>query len=126
MRYRFKFRVWSHKQKKMYNWSDIIKMTNSCYALFVDNRALGEGLWYIQQCTGLKDKNGKLIYEGDIVKFKTIQNLWAKGKVVFTESCALFEIRYGTDFNNWELMDKYQYEVIGNIYENPDLLENTD
>ena len=65
---RFRFRVWSFQQKRMYYWNEIINMTNSCYSLFVDNRELGEGLWDIQQSTGLKDINEAIIYEGDIVR----------------------------------------------------------
>lgn len=115
---RFKFRVWSEKQKKMYFWSDIIKMTNFGYALFIDNRALGEGLWFKQQSTGLKDKNGKLIYEGDVVEREDIQGK-KRGVVVFDKEALQFR---ATNMSLYSLI--HRAEVIGNIYENPELLES--
>ena len=78
------------------------------------------------QSTGLKDKNGKLIYEGDII------NIWCKNftknqisEVKFCKERAAFTFDYNTDFGNIVpcTMEKTEIEVIGNIYENPELLE---
>ncbi len=78
------------------------------------------------QCTGLKDKNGKLIYEGDII------NIWCKNftknqisEVKFCKERAAFTFDYITDFERIVpcTMDKTEIEVIGSIYENPELLE---
>jgi len=68
----------------------------------------------LQQFTGLKDKNGKEIYEGDIIVDSF--NHCEKGKVV--ENTAEFWwdfIEYG--------LDQAELEVIGNIYENPELIK---
>lgn len=128
---RLKYRVWSTEQKKMYDWSDCIKKgPNFIYGMFIDHRMLGKGCWCIQQCTGRKDKNGKLIFEGDIVQ---VPNNWDKfgmmsgerREVYFYEGgFRLKPRRIGRGRGYW-LEDVENFEVIGNIYENPELLEGS-
>lgn len=72
-----------------------------------------------EQCTALKDKNGRLIYEGDIVKFK-ISSIKCVGAVRWDE-------RTGGWLKDKTGQPLHTYiksvEVIGNIHENPELLE---
>lgn len=80
---------------------------------------------HIMQFTGLKDVNGKDIYEGDIVEYFGFYE-HDTAKIVFTDGCfALDNIRY--TFATETFFDFFAHEtnaliIIGNIYENPELL----
>lgn len=73
----------------------------------------------IMQCTGLKDKNGKLIYEGDIVKDLIIPEIFYIVK--WFNSGFYLESTISGSFLKF---NDTQQEVIGNIYENPELLKD--
>lgn len=77
----------------------------------------------ICQCTGLKDKNGKLIWENDIVKFKRSDDKEFVGEISYVEHYgAFFVIHSGCSDN--QLYAFGDYEVIGNVFDNPELLES--
>jgi uncharacterized phage protein (TIGR01671 family) len=79
----------------------------------------------LMQYTGLKDKNGKEIYEGDIVEC-TQQGQSQKGEVNFKDG--MFNWEYKKDELSWlyGVTLKWDGEIIGNIYENPELLKQND
>lgn len=76
--------------------------------------------YVLMQCTGLKDKNGKLIYEGDICKYKFEEIGEQKAIIYFSKELCSFLAKPLNDFQYTRIND---CEVIGNIYENADLLE---
>lgn len=89
----------------------------------------------VGQYTGLEDKNGRRIFEGDIVRFTSDPIRYSEcGTVVFRKGC--YEIEYLPEYSNvpyyhrigkvgtWREMNAsgtitYEYEVIGNIHDNP-------
>ena len=85
----------------------------------------------IGQCTGLKDKNGKLIYEGDVLRYRKEEynDEWKKSKVVWSgdydyPAFDIDDIQFDTSNGlSYLIGDNWEFEVIGNIYENPELLE---
>lgn len=88
----------------------------------------------IMQCTGLKDKNGKLIYEGDILRVIGNRDTSGYGVVEYLQAgCQFFVNGYLNNPSPYHPRKKGEFyqqlqewlctEVIGNIYENTELLE---
>jgi hypothetical protein len=148
-----KFRAWNKERKVMFTPE---KYDDQEYLMIgIDGELLGvdsccwdggcsayntwtEGNpWIVMQYTGLKDKNGKGIYEGDVIRYKYLPG---KG---FWNCDKMHIIKWGSTgfkmeplpnkggFNGWlcSLPGAYMpscqelFEVIGNIYSNPELLE---
>ncbi len=110
-----KFRAWDESQKYMaYQGTPDLETIQSFFHHFGDEN--------LMQFTGLKDKNGKEIYEGDFIKDK--EHIYI---VSWHDEMATFVIkRKGWMFNHFfkEGLDNNDCEVAGNIYENTDLWKN--
>ena len=113
-----KFRVWEERENAYDTWSYILdangNLFRNAYGALIE---CDKKDYIIEQYTGLKDKNGKEIYEGDLVSVrnKNRKNEYDIGVVEFGK--AAFRCPF--------LLGKYhsgQVEVIGNIHENADLL----
>lgn len=129
-----KFRVWNKNDKKMINWKTMydasIFLNVGCQGIFIDERP--EHIF--MQCVGLPDKSSTLIYEGDIVKNDIAKGVVKLGNPDFLKDsqCSMFywEMTEWIDQTHFVFEDDVftefkNVEILGNVYENPELLEVT-
>ena len=150
-----KYRAWDSAKKEMFK--DTFAITESGQVVVVEQESVASSPDYvfverlvIMQSTGLKDKNGKEIFEGDILKFNDEWNEYCHegyvdgsvegvnyvevvkgeacfefGKTRYPES-SLFIYMEDEHLSFAELVkDKdFEFEIIGNIYKSPELLED--
>jgi len=76
----------------------------------------------VQQFTGLKDKTGKDIYEGDILASSYSRDTTGKD-IVYTKQIVEYEIDHYTGVSKHELLFIEKAVIIGNIYQNPELIK---
>ena len=123
-----KFRAWTEVGEVMYY--DVYPFKDDTLLLSYDEIAFDEvpaSDFILMQSTGLKDKNGKEIYEGDIVKYEAGCNTVTE-EVAYDKNFAGFGVRDAdidiifTFLQLADVVDLISLEVVGNIYQNPELL----
>ena len=90
--------------------------------IYIGDSVLGLNQVTLMQSTGLFDKNDKEIFEGDIVRFHTPQ-LATIGVVEFDKNEACFKVRNDFGGHYVTMFHTRYFEVIGDIYQNPELAE---
>lgn len=138
----FKFRVYDKTTDEMYR---VGKETQLVIGMEEENRW---SLWteegmicdcddaVLMQYTGLKDKNGKEIYEGDIVQYLDgyetstesgydCEEFNNRGVIFFDNECGRYDVTNKEGLSYDDLFDcGVDFIVLGNIYKNPDLIPN--
>lgn len=121
---RFKFRVWDKRQNEYIESPNPMPLlqANGLLAYF-NNNPKAMDFYVVEFSTGLKDKNGKLVFENDVIKADIDFDLNGRvnliRKVVFSKSA--FCLEYPNDI--LEINKYHNIEVIGNIHQNSELLE---
>ena len=119
-----KFRAWTGERMEydflLYSYSNEVYLSD-------ENEQLEVKPWTLMQYTGLKDKNGVEIYEGDVVRiddtnwgyggeYDKLNDSYLYKEISFEDAC--FCLKDGLELYNYK-----DCEVIGNIHENPNLLD---
>ncbi|WP_169753598.1 YopX family protein [Campylobacter mucosalis] len=120
-----KFRAWDKKNKRWVSHNSLLNETEvSASVLTPPKLTIKHPNWDIMQYTGFTDINNTEIYEGDIVKFEIPFHI-ASTKIarIFFENGA-FKIDLGIKTDFLERYANVGLEVVGNIYETPELLKD--
>ena len=139
-----KFRAWDFEQKKMiYNveqtYDDNCRGKGGCYGDCCFGEVLENVALEVMQYTGFKDDEGRDIYEGDILHvrerchgftvLRSEADNWSeyKGRILFKDGCffclSKFDMDLLGDLMHWNDVDEADIRIIGNRYENPELME---
>ena len=114
---RFQFRAWDTVACR-YEY----EIQYSLFDYYID-----DDRYVIEQCTGLKDKSGRLIYEGDIISGEDLTDIYdgivGVAEVRWNDESAEYGVYLvGGDYLTFDDVGDL-VEIIGNIHENPELLE---
>lgn len=123
---RYKFRVWDKKQKKYLNpYNYLIALTHNVELYTINcggtHTKLNKDYYIIEQCTGLKDKNRDLIFDGDVLQHPisketfVVQWKWNQFRAVYNnELCSPLHL---------QVNEKGLASIIGNIHDTKTTLD---
>jgi uncharacterized phage protein (TIGR01671 family) len=130
-----KFRAWDKQYSKMHPVTRLgfRQYEDNVSHVCIDNPS-GLGLFEfvidqveLMQYTGLKDKNGIEVYEGDVAEYRDDSNTLQTGIVVYSQiACGFYIEAFGGDDEgnqDIQLHRDYDIKIIGNVHENHELLE---
>lgn len=114
-----KFRAWHIKEKKIYRVNGLEWIGETLHSVHTPGHRFLSKYIILMLSTGLLDKNGKEVFEGDIVKrFDTDKGL----AIIWND--AGFEFSEPTSFIFCQDLAGRHYEIIGDIHSNPELMDN--
>lgn len=118
-----KFRVWDKRNKE---WANDAYLS-SCGSLYFEGAAYNPDDFIVSQYTGIKDRNGKEIYEDDIISgtshFSSGHKL-ATNKEVYFSAGGFYICVDDENHHSLLVSDFFQRKISGNVYENPEILES--
>jgi len=128
-----KFRAWNEEQRCMAKWGNIemgCRNYPNEFITFEPIPSWSTDKYELMQFTGLHDKNGKEIYEGDILAFHQLSCFSSKHGEIYEDAVAVVIwpiVCAGFTLNiikgHLHSLDMEKGEIIGNIYENPELIK---
>lgn len=135
------FRAFNKKTKKMYSIDGFKSSERKIYRCSLADDEFRSGRletfhfvednldnYILMQSTGLKDKNGQEIFEGDVVRhIDFLLNNETVNKVYFKDGLFMYDVvvdEYTYDVPIGEIIENSIVEVVGNIYQNSELLES--
>ena len=132
-----KFRAWLKREKKMVDVEGLEFVGGKLYNIRCKINGLMSfclALFVLMQSTGVKDKKGAEIFEGDIIEHRynsplsgelVVHRFQVAWDEMYSRFCTIgIGLRHGVDLSSSAC--SHHFEVIGNIYENPELLEEVD
>lgn len=137
-----RYRAWIKTEKRMFLSDDILNIDYENKEIVTQQVYFKNGLpddrdiyFYdfdeivLMQSTGLKDKNGKEIFEGDVLEIEDEGEVLGNAKLTWDNEQAVFMIEAVSvddiaPFHEILSDESYSYRVVGNVYENPELLED--